>query len=145
MDIKIEDIMSAQTIFATPKQTADQIREIFKINKVSVLPVIDHDEKIVGVVSLKEILETQDGSTQVTHFMKNVVYTTHRFENIQTAARLMRNLSIHHLVVTDEKKLVGIVSTFDLLKLLENNVFTFKKVTATTSNIRDKRNLETTM
>ena len=42
------------------------------------------------------------------------------------AARIMRNHHIHHVVVTEKKKAVGIVSAYDLLRLVEDHRFTAK-------------------
>ncbi|CAN5546300.1 hypothetical protein BH24ACT22_BH24ACT22_08740 [soil metagenome] len=38
----------------------------------------------------------------------------------------MRNRRIHHVVVTEEKKVVGVLSSFDLLKLVEQHRFVMK-------------------
>ena len=42
------------------------------------------------------------------------------------AATLMRKQHIHHLVVTHEQKVLGILSSFDLLQLLEGKRFVAK-------------------
>ena len=42
------------------------------------------------------------------------------------AARIMRKNKIHHVVVTHEKRVVGIISSFDLLKLVEEHRFVAK-------------------
>jgi signal-transduction protein with cAMP-binding, CBS, and nucleotidyltransferase domain len=34
---------------------------------------------------------------------------------------MMRNNHIHHLAVTHEKKIIGMLSSYDLLKLVENH------------------------
>ena len=38
----------------------------------------------------------------------------------------MRNHKIHHLAVTSEKKVVGIISSFGLMKLIEGKRFEMK-------------------
>ena len=47
---------------------------------------------------------------------------------------MMRNHKIHRVVVTHEKQVVGILSAFDLLKLVEGHRFVAK--TAPTSSKR---------
>jgi CBS domain-containing protein len=49
------------------------------------------------------------------------VVTVAATDSVGTAARLMHQHEFHHLVVTDLGKAVGIVSSFDLLKLFEKN------------------------
>jgi signal-transduction protein with cAMP-binding, CBS, and nucleotidyltransferase domain len=39
---------------------------------------------------------------------------------------MMRNHKIHHLIVTHEQKVVGIISSFDLLTLVEDHRFVMK-------------------
>ncbi len=56
---------------------------------------------------------------------KNVL-TIPKYSSIHIAARIMRNHNIHHLVVTHEKKIVGVLSSFDLLALLEKHRFVSK-------------------
>jgi signal-transduction protein with cAMP-binding, CBS, and nucleotidyltransferase domain len=38
----------------------------------------------------------------------------------------MRNHNLHHVVVTDEKKIVGLLSSFDFLRLIEEHRFVMK-------------------
>jgi signal-transduction protein with cAMP-binding, CBS, and nucleotidyltransferase domain len=38
----------------------------------------------------------------------------------------MRNHHIHHLVVTHENEIVGVLSSFDLLQLVEDHRFAIK-------------------
>ena len=50
----------------------------------------------------------------------------------------MRNHQIHHLVVTHEQKIVGVLSAFDLLKLVEDHRFVMKNP-STPSKKKPKR------
>ena len=54
------------------------------------------------------------------------VYTVPQYADASLAARIMRNHGIHHVVVTHEKKVVGIISSFDLLRLVEEHRFVMK-------------------
>ena len=45
------------------------------------------------------------------------------YNDASVAARIMRKRKIHHVIVTHEKKVVGIISSFDLLKLVEGRRF----------------------
>ena len=58
--------------------------------------------------------------------MSKKVFTVPEYEDASVAARVMRNHHIHHLVVTHEQKVVGILSTFDLLQLVEDHRFVMK-------------------
>lgn len=58
--------------------------------------------------------------------MSDKVYTIPQYNDVHQAARLMRNHHIHHVVVTHEKVVVGIISSFDLLELVEDHRFVMK-------------------
>ena len=51
----------------------------------------------------------------------------------------MRNHRIHHVVVTHEKKVVGILSAFDLLKLVEDHRFVMKSAPQAAGSRTPKR------
>jgi len=59
------------------------------------------------------------------------VHTVARNSSVAVAARMMRNHKIHHLVVTDKKKVVGVISSFDLLRLIEDKQFVMKNAATT--------------
>ena len=54
------------------------------------------------------------------------VYTVPAYNDISIAAKVMRKHKIHHVIVTHEKEVVGIISAFDLLKLMDDHKFTMK-------------------
>ena len=58
--------------------------------------------------------------------MSDGVLTIPQYNDVSQAARTMRNHKIHHLIVTHEKKLVGVLSSFDLLQLVEGRRFEMK-------------------
>jgi CBS domain-containing protein len=58
--------------------------------------------------------------------MTEGVYTVPKYDDVSIAARVMRNHKIHRVVVTHEKKVVGVLSSFDLLKLVEGHRFVAK-------------------
>ena len=56
--------------------------------------------------------------------MTKDVRTIPAYNDVSAAARMMRRHKVHHAVVTHEKKVVGMLSSFDLLKLVEGHRFT---------------------
>ena len=57
-------------------------------------------------------------SQPVSSIMSKDLYTIEPNESIAHMAKVMFDKKIHRLLVTEYNKLVGLVSTFDLLKLL---------------------------
>ena len=59
--------------------------------------------------------------------MSAPVRTVPAYNDASIAARIMRKNKVHHIVVTHEKRVVGVISSFDLLKLIEGHRFVAKQ------------------
>ncbi len=126
MNVKILELMSNNVITAQPHQTVGQLKEKMAKRSLSSVPVVSPDNIPVGVVSASDILATEKEGTAISNIMTEKVYTIPEYEDVSVAARMMRNHKIHHLIVTQEKKVVGVISSYDLLKLIEGRRFIMK-------------------
>jgi CBS domain-containing protein len=54
-------------------------------------------------------------------------YTVPPGEGPHIAARIMRNHRLHHVLVVQDHKVVGMLSTFDLLRLVEDHRYQAKQ------------------
>jgi CBS domain-containing membrane protein len=100
------------------------------------VPVVNEREEVVGMVSHRDLLAASVSSVgdKISDFertqqlrtiplqavMHNPVTTISRTSSIQEAARLMRTKKIGCLPVVDNGKLVGILTDYDLLKVVED-------------------------
>ena len=121
MNVKVEDLMSHSVITTEPHKSMDHARDIMQKNKVSAIPVVDSEGTPVGIISSTDMLDEHKGGTPVSHVMTEKVYTVPQYDDTSIAARVMRNHNIHRVVVTHEKKVVGMLSAFDLLNLVESH------------------------
>ena len=71
--------------------------------------------------------------------MTEKVYTVPKYDDVSTAARVMRNHHIHRVVVTHEQAVVGVLSSFDLLKLVEGHRFVAKNAPTPSKRKGSKR------
>ena len=134
MTIKIQDIMKARVISVTPHQTLGHARELLQKNKIHVLPVLGPERQVLGILSSADLLGKESASTPLSQVMTESVYTIPLYADVELAARMMRKHKIHHLVVVDEKKLAGILSSFDLLQLIEGHRFVMKNAPTPAKN-----------
>ncbi len=104
----------------------DHVRRLCARNRIHAVPVLDHEGAPIGIVSTADLAADVSATARVKGMMTSGVRTVARYDDISVAARLMRRHKIHHLVVTHEKRVVGILSSLDLLTLLENNRFPAK-------------------
>ena len=81
-------------------------------------------------------VERASSDPYVTHPLEvaKLIATDIGFDDVSVAARVMSNHKIHRVVVTHERKVVGMLSAFDLLKLIEGHRFVAKN--APTSSTR---------
>lgn len=126
MNATISDLMVSQVLMATPSQTVQHVREIMRKNNIHALPVVDPEKKPVGIVSSTDLLNGAADDAPISSIMHKKVYTAPQHSGPHLAARMMRNHHIHHIVVTDDHKVVGMLSSYDLLKLVEGHRFVMK-------------------
>lgn len=126
MNIKVADLMVKSVVTTVPHKSMGHVKEIMKRNSISSVPVVDPDNQVVGIVTTSDLVSGVADSSPVSTVIKSKIYTIPMYTDIHVAARMMRNHNIHHLVVTHEKKIEGVISSFDLLKLVENHRFVMK-------------------
>lgn len=126
MTVKVTDLMTGNVITAQPHQTVGQMKGKMSKCSLNSVPVVSTDNIPVGVVSASDLLAAEKEGTPVSDIMTEKVYTIPAYEEVSVAARMMRNHRIHHLIVTQEQKVVGVISSFDLLKLVEGHRFVMK-------------------
>jgi predicted transcriptional regulator len=139
MDVKVKDLMTTNVITAQPHHSVATLAEKMAKRSLNSIPVVSTEHEPVGVVSAKDLLAAKKEGTPVSNIMTEKVYTIPEYEEISIAARMMRNHRIHHLVVTQEKKVVGVVSAFDLLKLVEDHRFVMKNAPTPSKKHKGKR------
>lgn len=126
MNIKVEDIMIDSVVTTHRHQTVGHVKDIMKRNGIHSLPIINGEQEVEGIVTVNDLTGDTSDDTQIGHIMTKNVLTIPKYSGIHIAARIMRNHHIHHLVVTHEKKIVGVLSSFDLLTLVEKHRFVSK-------------------
>lgn len=126
MNVKVAELMSASVVTAQPHQSIEHVRKMLEKNSISAVPVVDTNRQPVGIVSLKDLARDLRPGARISSIMTEKVYSVPQYDDVSTAARVMRNHSIHRVVVTHERKVVGMLTAFDLLKLVEGHRFVAK-------------------
>lgn len=126
MNVKVDDLMVPNVLTASPDDSIGVVRKRILRKKIHCLPVVDSENRPLGVISTSDLLASIAEETPVSEIMTRKVYSVARYDGAHVAARIMRNHHIHHLVVTHEHQIAGILSSFDLLKLVEDHRFVMK-------------------
>ena len=123
MNTTVNDLMVESVVTVLPEETFGDARKRMNEEGVHALPVADDLGHPVGMITATDLLEDVPEDTLIGRIVDPKVYSIPRYDGTHIAARIMRNHKIHHLVVTEEGKIVGILSSFDLLKLVEDHRF----------------------
>ena len=115
--------MSPEVVSTRPELTVGatlaRVRpRVHDAETVYTLPVLDHDRRIVGVVSLRDLLGADDTAT-IDSLMKDA-HTALATEDAEIAARRCADFGVLALPVVDsESHLVGILTIDDAVRILE--------------------------
>ena len=139
MNAKVDDVMVEGAIVIGPDQTVGDVRRRMLDEKIHALPVVRDDGEPVGMVTSSDLIAEHDAAIPVAEIMTSGVFTVPRYADVHVAARVMRNHHLHHVVVTHEKQVVGILSSFDLLRLVEDHRFVMKNAPTASSRRPKKR------
>jgi CBS domain-containing protein len=139
MNAKVHELMTESVVTTEPHVAIERVRRLLKRNKVGGVPVVDTDGQPVGIVSATDLVESLKPDSPVSTIMTEKVYTVPKYDDVSIAARIMRNHKIHHVVVTHEQKVVGMISSFDLLALVESHRWVPKNPPSGSTRKKSKR------
>jgi len=139
METLVRDVMTTQIVAVRRGATFKEMAAILRRYRISALPVIDGDQKVIGIVSEADLLVKEalgrhgvvDGLLHHTDVQKaegvtagdlmtHPAVTVRPEDSVEHAARLMYRLRIKRLpVVNAGGGLVGLVSRTDLLAVYD--------------------------
>lgn len=127
MNLKIADLMAKEVITTQPHKSIAHVKEMMMNNRISSVPVVNSDNEPVGIVTSNDFRQELNNSAPVSSLLKSEhIYQVPAYNDVSVAAKIMRKHKIHHVIVTHEKEVVGIISSFDLLELLDSHKFVMK-------------------
>ncbi|MGB5418463.1 CBS domain-containing protein [Algibacter sp.] len=129
----ISMIMTEDVITLKKTDKLETAEHLFKRHKIRHIPVVD-GKKIIGMLSYSDLLrlsfadmtDSDDSSADelvynmfsIEQVMKNSVVSVSSSNSIKEVAEILSTKEFHALPVVDNNKLVGIVTTTDLIKYL---------------------------
>ncbi|MEW2625487.1 CBS domain-containing protein [Streptomyces sp. NPDC048106] len=121
--------MTADVVTASQTTTSTSVARLLERHGISGLPVIDHDDKVLGVVSASDLVRERAArqpeppgaavrEPPARELMSTPAVTVHPEQRVPDAARLMERRGVERLPVVDEEdRLIGIVTRRDLLRV----------------------------
>lgn len=129
----VSEIMTKNVITLNTTDTLDTAETLFKKNKIRHIPVVSGD-KIIGMLSYTDLLRISfaDAVDDDEENVETIVYNMFTIEQvmaknlvsvdpdttIKEVAEILAKKEFHALPILDDGKLVGIVTTTDLINYL---------------------------
>ena len=141
--------MNPDVVCLSPKTTVGEAGRLLVTRGVSGAPVVDESGGILGIVSQNDLVRFGSGrvtveesgqfftdeqefrdlgalasdrsETPVEKIMKRRVFTVGRETGVAIAANIMREKRLHRLLVTERGRLVGMITTLDLMRVVEES------------------------
>lgn len=131
----VSTLMTTKLITVHPTDKLTVVKDLFDKNKIHHLPVVKYKE-IVGMVSKTDLLSFLKGfeSDSYDNYMNDVRLKNYTAEDIMTkglaklepsdrinvALEVFKENLFHALPVVEDGELVGILTTFDIIRALAN-------------------------
>lgn len=146
--MKVKDLMSKKVFTVKKDTTVEEIAHILAENNISGVPVIDEHDKVIGIVTQKDLLykeieprfpavvEILGGliflkgvrhyqeelkklvATKAEDLMTTKVVTISEDEDIERVAELMVEMDINRIPVLKDGKLTGIIGRADVVRYI---------------------------
>lgn len=127
----VSTIMTRDVLTVGVNQSLRDVNELFKKHHIRHLPVVSGEE-LVGIISQTDILRISFGNTfgeaqegvdeaifdmlSINQVMKHDPMIIGQNQTIREAAQIFTEQEFHALPVLDKEKIVGIVTTTDIIR-----------------------------
>ena len=123
--MKIEEIMNKNIVVSDKNEKVWEVAKKMKEYNIGFLPIVDNS-KIIGVVTDRDIVinsisNQNDKNETIENYMNKNIVSINSDSDINNALNLMTQNKIKRLIVTDDKKVVGVLSLADILTTNLNN------------------------
>ncbi|MDC2954800.1 MULTISPECIES: CBS domain-containing protein [Streptomyces] len=124
----IGEVMTSEVVLAHRTTPFQELVGLLDRHRISGLPVVDHDDKVLGVVSGTDLARGGNGTLTAGDLMSTPAVTVHPEQAVSDAARVMERHGIERLPVVDEEdRLVGIATRRDLLRVFARTDATIRR------------------
>ena len=119
-EIKVREVMTDKVKCLNPSLTMRETVEMFRQEMISGAPVVTDAGKLVGVVSMEDLIHClcqSDLDAPVEKYMTHDPITVHDYESVVEALKTFVNSKVGRLVVLDhEGDLAGIITKGDITR-----------------------------
>lgn len=118
-DLKAGDIMSARVVEIAADKKIAHAKELMKIKKISGMPVVDENRRLVGIISIEDIIHALEFNTindPIRRIMSPDVVTLRRDDPLPAVVDKFESYKYGRFpVVDDDGRVCGIITKEDIL------------------------------
>jgi len=121
MTRRISEMMTKAVHTVGMEDSVRKVEEEMKKHRATYVPVMDDKGGIFGIISPSDIVHFHEGhknprAVRAWEMCTHKPIEVHPDATVEEVARLMVKTGIHHVVVTKNGALFGVVSSFDFVK-----------------------------
>lgn len=117
---KAESFIVDKPITMTEAHTVGEVKQVVDETGTGGILILNKDEKLVGIVSTRDLLFETDENKPVTAIMSKPVHTAGPDTTLKEAERLLHEYRVEKLpLVSGEGKVVGLVTLKDIMKITQ--------------------------
>ena len=120
--MEAKDVMTTNVITMSPKTSVMEAIDILVESKISGAPVVDEDQKVVGIITEKDIMVAMDfigernsDEVCVEEFMTREILSFSKDTPIRELMKVLVSRNIKRVPILENEKIVGIVARRDVL------------------------------
>lgn len=117
--IKAEDIVIKEPVKTLGTRTALQAAEIMNERHVDSIIVVDEDNKLKGIATLKDIRRNREKKLTLNDLMEKKVIAVNKDDSIVDVLKVMNEKHVGYIPVVDnDEKLIGLITRSSLINVL---------------------------
>jgi len=140
LEIKAKEVMTKELITVQENDVMSTVEQLLVEHNINHIPVVDSESNLLGILTKNDVQLIKDWASNLdlrtsrkandqilsshtaSDRMNSDLITVNPDDTLGECARLLKENTFHALPVTEGDKLVGIITTFDMLEVAYGEV-----------------------
>ena len=126
MRIQVKDFMSKSVITAGEEISVGEVRTLMAQEQIHAIPIlgptgesINLENDLQGIITATDLCRVLDDNIAVKEVLiPALVHVINKNTSAKSAAKMMIKHNVHHLIVMEDGKIIGMISSLDFVKLV---------------------------
>jgi len=126
MRIQVKGFMSKSIITAEAEISVGEVRTLMEQEQIHAIPILGLTEESIyletalqGIITATDLCRVLDDNIPVKEVLiPSLVHVINKNTSAKSAAKMMLKHNVHHLVVMEDGKIIGMISSLDFVKLV---------------------------